>query len=70
MVGCKAQGTSLPQIMKDLDSIVKKRENDQFNQDNDIIRFAFGKCAIKKANSGSREENELEARKTRDRKTG
>lgn len=56
--------------MKDLDSIVKKRENDQFNQDNDIIRFAFGKCAIKKANSGSREENELEARKTRDRKTG
>lgn len=54
-----------------LDSILekKKKENYQFNQDSDIIRFAFGKYAIKKANFGSREENELEESETRDRKT-
>lgn len=57
-------------MLKHLDSIPKKRENYQFNQDNDIIRFAFGKYAIKKANSGSREENELEGSEIRDRKTG
>ena len=47
---------------------LKKKKNYQFNQDSNIIRFAFRKHTIKKI-SGSRKETELE-RKTKDVKTG
>ena len=55
-------------MLKRLDFILKKKKNYQFNQDSNIIRFAFRKHTIKKI-SGSRKETELE-RKTKDVKTG
>ena len=74
---CKAKESSLGRIMKDLLGYAKeawfylkkkKKKNYQFNQDSNIIRFAFRKYAIKKI-PGSRKETELE-RKTKDVKTG